>query len=187
MSMRIHGYALPTSEDWLGVDTEGAPSAVQISAMTGSRKARRLLAEYAATIRRRLRDDGGVEAAIWVPDRGGGAPVGVLQVDLLAGDPADPISSAEFAQLRRDAGAGNDVLAYDVRESSVPAGALVEISYLGASGSELAEAAEFSLFPPDCLDALQLTFLSFDVDRSAELVAEARAMLQHLTVEVAPG
>jgi hypothetical protein len=134
---------------------------------------------------------------VWVPDRSVPEIAGLMTVDWVLPDEGRLLDRCYYRGLiDPDRRRGHIVFNRRVDEVEVPAGpALLVREVIARRDSRwlpwrktLQENVIYTVFPPGCSDALELTFVTFALDRGEELAADATAMLDtlHVTLEEAP-
>ncbi|MBV9013136.1 MAG: hypothetical protein JO272_14005 [Pseudonocardiales bacterium] len=127
----------------------------------------------------------------WVPDRSVPDIAGLMTVDWVLPDEGRPLDRCYYRGLiDPDRRSGHTVFNRQVDEVEVPAGpALLVREVIARRDSPwfpwrktLQENVIYTVFPPGCSDALELTFVTFALDRGEELAADAAAVLDTLRV-----
>lgn len=127
--------------------------------------------------------DGPLAACVWVPDATDGIPRGVLKVTQLVGDESgEATPDVLLDALQANAPQPGEVRRH-VEEVDVPCGKAVVLHAFGADGTgELEESVTYFVFPDNCRDAVELAFATGDLNLSAELIEDARVIVDTLTV-----
>jgi hypothetical protein len=134
---------------------------------------------------------------VWVPDRSAPDVAGLMTVDWVLPDEDRPLGRSYYRGLiEPDRRVGHTVFDRHVDEVDVPAGpALLVREVIARPDSRwfpwrkaLQENVIYTVFPPGCSDALELTFVAFALEHGEELAADAVAVLDTLrvTLEEAP-
>lgn len=135
---------------------------------------------------------------VWVPERSVPDVAGLMTVDWVLPDEGRLLDRASYRSLiDPDRRRGHTVFGRHVDEVEVPAGpALLVREVIARRDSRrfpwrkaLQENVIYTVFPPGCSDALELTFVTFVLDRGEELAADATTVIDTLriTLEEVPG
>lgn len=126
-----------------------------------------------------------------MPDRSVPDVVGLMTVDWVLPDEGQPLDLSYYHGLvEPDRRSGHTVFGRHVDEVEVPAGpALLVREVIARRDSHwfpwrkaLQENVIYTVFPPCCSDALELTFVTFALERGEEFAADAAAVLDTLRV-----
>ncbi|MGH3875106.1 MAG: hypothetical protein ACRDSR_27015 [Pseudonocardiaceae bacterium] len=192
----LGSYELSTPGTWASIPvTGGDPGWAQDVAtlLCDGATAQDALATRLERTHPELIADSHLLLGIWVPDRSVPEVAGLMTVDWVLPDDGRPLDRAYYRSLiDPDRRRGHTVFGRHVDEVEVPAGpALLVREVIARRDSRwfpwrtaLQENAVYTVFPPGCSDALELTFVTFVLDRGAELAADAVAVLDTVRVTV---
>jgi hypothetical protein len=131
------------------------------------------------------------ELGVWVPDRKIPEVAGVLMVDLVLGDEGHEASRDYYrSRIDPDQRTGLTVFSRAVEDVELPAGPALLVRELVVqhqppeSGEDeiVEEYTSYTVFPPGCIDALELTFWTPSLELGDDMAADAAAIVDTLTV-----
>ncbi len=190
----LGSYELSAPDTWgLIPVSEGDPGWAQDTAMLlcDGQEPQDALAARLERIHPELIADPHLLLAVWVPDRAIPEVAGLMTVDWVMPDDGRPLDRASYRGLiDPDRRTGHQVFGRHVDEIEVPAGPALMVREIIARPDSrwyswrktLQENVIYTVFPPSCSDALELTFLTFAIDRGDELAVDAAAVLDTLRV-----
>jgi hypothetical protein len=188
---------LSTPDTWASIPViEGDPGWAQKAAalLCDGEPAQAAQAALAARLERthpELITDLHLLLGVWVPDRSVPDLAGVMTVDWVLPDEGQLLDRRYYRSLiDPDRRRGHIVFSRQVDEVDVPAGpALLVREVIARRASPwlpwrrtLQENVIYTVFPPGCSDALELTFITFALDRGEDLTADAATMLETLRI-----
>ena len=195
----LGSYELSALDTWASIPvTESDPGWAQDAAalLCDSDAARAALTARLERTHPELITDLHLLLGVWVPDRSVPEVAGLMTVDWVLPDEGRPLDRCYYRGLiDPDRRRGHTVFNRQVNEMEVPAGpALLVREVIARRDSPwlpwrktLQENVIYTVFPPGCSDALELTFVTFALDRGEELAADAATILDtlHVTLEEA--
>lgn len=128
---------------------------------------------------------------VWVPRRDVPEVAGALLVDLVLGDTGHELSRGFYRSLiDPDQRTWCTVLSRTIEDIQVSAGpallvreVIVQHQPLGSGEDEIVEEhAMYTVFPPGCIDALELMFWTPTLELGDDMAADAAAIVDTLTV-----
>lgn len=199
-SAPLGSYELRAPDTWASIPViEGDPGWAQAAAtlLCDGESAKAALAARLEGTHPELIADPHLLLGVWVPDRSVPDIAGLMTVDWVLPDEGRPLDRDYYRSLvDPDRRSGHTVFDRYVDEVDVPAGPTLRVrEVIARRGShwfpwrkELQENVIYTVFPPGCSDALELTFVAFALERGEELAADAVAVLDTLrvTLEEAP-
>jgi hypothetical protein len=190
----LGAYELSAPDTWASIPVvEGDPGWAQDAAalLCDGEAARAALAAQLERTHLELIADPHLLLGVWVPDRSIPDVAGLMTVDWVVPDEGRPLDRSYYRGLiDPDRRSGHTVFGRHVDEVEVPAGPALlvreVIARRDAHGfpwrKTLQENVIYTVFPPGCSDALELTFVAFALDRGEDLAADAAAVLDTLGV-----
>lgn len=124
---------------------------------------------------------------VWVPDPLHGLPCGAVHVEHVVGEDGAVATAERLLEVLEPPDGETGVLRYEVERTRVTAGEAVVVSELATAASGvLVESVTYFVFPDLCRDAVRLAFTTADLHLAAQLVEDARAVADNLTVTARP-
>lgn len=190
----LGSYELSAPSTWASIpviedDPAWAPEAAAL--LCDSEAAQAVLATRLERTRSKLIADPHLLLGVWVPDRSVPDVAGFMTVDWVLPDEGRLLDRSYYRSLLEpDRRSGHTAFSRHVDEVEIPAGpALLVREVIARRHSDwlpwrktLQENVIYTVFPPGCSDALELTFVTFALERGEELAAEATTVLDSLRV-----
>lgn len=192
----LSSYELSAPDTWASIpvaaaDPGWAEEAAQL--LCDGEQARATLVKVLERTHSELIADPHLLIALWVPDRSVPEVAGLMTVDWVVPDVGRHLDLRSYRSLLEpDQRSGHVVFGRHIDEVEVPAGdALLVREVIARHGSEefpwrqaLQENVIYTVFPPHCSDALELTFVTFILELGDALAADAAAVLDTLRVSL---
>lgn len=189
----LGAYELSVPGTWASIPvTEGDPGwALEVAALLcDGAAAQAALATCLERTHPGLITDPHLQLGVWVPDRSVPDVAGLMTVDWVLPDDGRPLDRTYYRSLiDPDRRRGHTVFGRLVDEVEVPAGPALLVREVIARRDRrfpwrkaLQENVIYTVFPPSCSDALELTFVTFVLDRAEELAADAATVLDTVRV-----
>lgn len=190
----LGSYELSAPDTWASIPVvEGEPGWAQDAAalLCDGEAAQAVLATRLERTHHELIADPHLLLGVWVPDRAAPTVAGLMTVDWVLPDEGRALNRASYrALIDPDRRSGHTVFGRHIDEVEVPAGeALLVREVIARRDSSrfpwrkaLQENVIYTVFPPGCSDALELTFVTFSLELGDTLAADAAAVLDTLRV-----
>lgn len=190
----LGSYELAAPDTWASIPVvEDEPGWARDAAalLCDGEAAQAVLATRLERTHHELIADPHLQLGVWVPDRAAPAVAGLMTVDWVVPDEGQALDRTSYrALIDPDRRSGHAVFGRHIDEVEVPAGAALLVREVIARRDSswfpwrkaLQENVIYTVFPPGCSDALELTFVTFSLELGDTLAADAAAVLDTLRV-----